>query len=138
MPRGARLAPGPGTAARPAATRPRILPLPGSGWPAWPLVERNLVVYRRDWVVFVTGFLEPLLYLLSIGIGVGRLVGDFRLADGRIVTYAAFVAPAMLAASAMNGALAETTFNFFGKMKYMRLYDAVLATPVSPVEIAMG
>jgi lipooligosaccharide transport system permease protein len=44
----------------------------------------------------------------------------------------------MLAASAMTGALAETTFNFFGKMKYMRLYDAVLATPVRPFEIALG
>ena len=86
----------------------------------------------------VSGFFEPLLYLLSIGIGVGALVGDFRLADGRIVTYAAFVAPAMLAASAMNGALAETTFNFFGKMKYMKLYDAVIATPVAPIEIAIG
>ena len=90
------------------------------------------------WWVLLSGFFEPLLYLLSIGIGVGRLVGDFRLADGRIVTYAAFVAPAMLAASAMNGALAETTFNFFGKMKYMKLYDGILATPVRPFEIALG
>ena len=104
------------------------------------VTNRNAVAARHFayWWVLLSGFFEPLLYLLSIGIGVGRLVGDFRLADGRIVTYAAFVAPAMLAASAMNGALAESTFNFFGKMKYMRLYDAVIATPVSPVEIAVG
>jgi lipooligosaccharide transport system permease protein len=101
---------------------------------------RNATAARHFayWWVLLSGFFEPLLYLLSIGIGVGQLVGDFRLADGRIVTYAAFVAPAMLAASAMNGALAESTFNFFGKMKYMKVYDAVIATPVTPVQIAVG
>lgn len=101
---------------------------------------RNATAARHFayWWVLLSGFFEPLLYLLSIGIGVGQLVGDFRLADGRIVTYPTFVAPAMLAASAMNGALAESTFNFFGKMKYMKVYDAVIATPVTPVEIAVG
>ena len=67
-----------------------------------------------------------------------HLVGDLPIGDGRTVSYAQFVAPAMLAASAMNGALAETTMNFFGKMKYMRLYDAVLATPVTPFQVALG
>ena len=96
---------------------------------------RNVAAARHFgyWWVLLSGFFEPVLYLLSIGIGVGALVSDFTLADGRTVSYAAFVAPAMLAASAMNGALAETTINFFGKMKYMRLYDAVIATPVTPV-----
>jgi lipooligosaccharide transport system permease protein len=101
---------------------------------------RNAAAARHVayWWVLFSGFFEPLLYLLSIGIGVGALVGDFTLADGRVVAYAAFVAPAMLAASAMQGALAESTFNFFGKMKYMRLYDAVIATPIAPIEIAIG
>jgi lipooligosaccharide transport system permease protein len=107
---------------------------------AFAVANRNATAARHFgyWWVLVSGFFEPLLYLLSIGIGVGALVGDFRLADGRIVSYAAFVAPAMLAASAMNGALAESTFNFFGKMKYMRLYDAVVATPVTPIDVAVG
>jgi lipooligosaccharide transport system permease protein len=101
---------------------------------------RNVVAARHYgyWWVLFSGFFEPVLYLLSIGIGVGALVKGFTLADGRTISYAAFVAPAMLAASAMNGALSETTFNFFGKMKYMRLYDAVLATPVKPFEVALG
>jgi lipooligosaccharide transport system permease protein len=88
--------------------------------------------------VLLSGFFEPLLYLLSIGVGVGKLITEFHLAGGRVVSYAAFVAPAMLAASAMTGALAEGTFNFFGKMRHQRLYDAVLATPVEPQEIAIG
>lgn len=101
---------------------------------------RNVAAARHAayWWVILSGFFEPLLYLLSIGIGVGALVGDLTLPGGRVVSYPTFVAPAMLAASAMSGAMAETTFNFFGKMKYMRLYDAVLATPVAPFEIALG
>jgi lipooligosaccharide transport system permease protein len=101
---------------------------------------RNIAAARHFgyWWVLFSGFFEPVLYLLSIGIGVGALVKGFTLPDGRTISYAAFVAPAMLAASAMNGALAESTMNLFGKMKYMRLYDAVLATPVQPFEVALG
>ncbi|GII24621.1 ABC transporter permease [Planosporangium mesophilum] len=101
---------------------------------------RNVTAARHFgyWWVLVSGFFEPVLYLLSIGVGVGALIKSFTLPDGRVIPYAAFVAPAMLAASAMNGALAETTMNFFGKMKYLRLYDGVLATPVKPFEIALG
>jgi lipooligosaccharide transport system permease protein len=101
---------------------------------------RNVAAARHFgyWWVLFSGFFEPVLYLLSIGIGVGALVKGFTLPGGRHVTYAVFVAPAMLAASAMNGALAETTMNFFGKMKFMRLYDAVLATPVQPFDVALG
>ena len=110
-----------------------------SGRRAASVMGRNVAAIRSVyWVVLISGFLEPLLYLFSIGVGVGALVGDLTLPDGRVVGYASFVAPAMLAASAMNGALSETTFNFFGKMKYMRLYDGIVATPVRPFEIALG
>ena len=100
---------------------------------------RNVVALRSAyWLVLISGFIEPLLYLLSIGVGVGALIGDLALPGGGLVPYATFVAPAMLASSAMSGALAETTFNFFGKMKYMKLYDGIIATPVQPFEIALG
>lgn len=105
------------------------------------VISRNVGALRSGpsyWLVLVSGFFEPLLYLLSIGIGVGALVGDLTLPDGSVVSYAMFVAPAMLATSAMSGAMAETTFNFFFKMKYMKTFDAILATPVRPFEIAVG
>lgn len=105
------------------------------------VVNRNLGALRSGasyWLVLISGFFEPLLYLLSIGVGVGALVGEIPLPDGRVVSYAVFVAPAMLAASAMNGALAETTFNFFFKMKYAKTFEAILATPVRPIEVALG
>ncbi len=104
------------------------------------VTSRNFVALRHSgyWLVVISGFFEPVLYLLSIGIGVGSLVRSFTLADGRVVTYAAFVAPAMLAASAMNGAIAESTFNFFARLKWQKLYDAMIATPLRPFEIALG
>ena len=102
----------PGLARRPG--RHRAGPLP---------VERNVRVYRRQWLAFASGFFEPVFYLFSVGVGVGALVGDVELPGGRTVAYTAFVAPAMLASSAMNGALYDATFNLFFKLKYARTYD---------------
>ncbi|MGX6607759.1 ABC transporter permease [Micromonosporaceae bacterium Da 78-11] len=118
---------------------PRLVSFEGVGRRSVSVTERNIGALRSAyWVVMISGFLEPVLYLFSIGVGVGALIGDLTLPGGRVVGYAEFVAPAMLAASAMTGALSETTFNFFGKMKFMRLYDGILATPVRPIEIALG
>ncbi|MGK5742208.1 ABC transporter permease [Micromonospora sp. URMC 103] len=118
---------------------PRLVDVSAPSRRAASVAERNVAALRSVyWLLLASGFVEPLLYLLSIGVGVGTLVGDLTLPGGRVVDYAAFVAPAMLASSAMTGALAETTFNFFGKMKYMKLYDGVIATPVQPFEIALG
>jgi lipooligosaccharide transport system permease protein len=102
------------------------------------LVERNLLVYRHIWIVIVSGFFEPLFYLLGIGYGLGSIVGDVELADGRLISYAAFVAPALLAQSSMNGAIAETIFNVFFKLNFAHTYDAILATPLGIREIAIG
>ncbi|MEU4240835.1 ABC transporter permease [Actinoplanes sp. NPDC026619] len=121
------------------AVLPKLVAFEGTGRRAASVTERNINCLRSTyWIVMVSGFLEPVLYLFSIGVGVGSLIGDIELAGGRFVGYAEFVAPAMLAASAMTGALSETTFNFFGKMKFMRLYEGILATPVRPIEIALG
>ncbi len=116
----------------------RVVPQPLGRFAARHLIDRNYRVYRRDWLLFITGFLEPLLYLLSIGIGIEQLVGDFTLPDGTQVSYTEFVAPAMLAASAMNGSLFDATFGVFFKLKYEKVYDAVLATPLRPVDVAVG
>ncbi|SDZ25379.1 lipooligosaccharide transport system permease protein [Micromonospora pattaloongensis] len=118
---------------------PRLAALPAAAARSLSVMERNAAALRSAyWLVMISGFLEPVLYLFSIGVGVGALIGGLTLPSGQVVSYAAFVAPAMLASSAMSGALAETTFNFFGKMKYVKLYDGILATPVRPFEIALG
>ena len=102
------------------------------------LVERNLILQRRGWPVIVSGFLEPILYLVAIGFGVGALVAARVAVNGHPLRYAVFVAPAMMATSAMNGAIFETAFNFFYKLKYVKLYDAVLSTPLGVADIALG
>ncbi|CAN5571664.1 ABC transporter permease [soil metagenome] len=103
----------------------------------WEIVRRNFTVYRSSWLVFLTGFIEPVLYLFSIGIGVGQLVTGFEF-NGRLVSYAAFVAPGMLAASAMNGAILDSTFGIFFKLRYDKVYEGVLATPMRTIDIARG
>ena len=103
----------------------------------WEIVRRNFIVYKASWLVFLTGFLEPVLYLFSIGIGVGQMVDGFEF-NGQVVTYAAFVAPGMLAASAMNGAILDSTFGIFFKLRYDKVYEGVLATPMRTLDIARG
>jgi lipooligosaccharide transport system permease protein len=111
----------------------RILPVPAGGRRASRLIERNLWVYRRTWLVIFSGFFEPLFYLFGIGFGLGTLVGEV---EG--MTYAQFVAPALLATAAMNGAIYESTFNMFFKLKYAKTYDAILSTPLGPGDVALG
>jgi lipooligosaccharide transport system permease protein len=116
----------------------RTTPMPLVGTRAWLLVERNLLVYRRIWLLIVSGFFEPVFYLFSVGIGIGALVGTVVGPGGRAIDYTAYVAPALLASSAMNGAIYDATMNVFFKLKYARTYDAMLSTPLGPGDIAVG
>jgi len=102
------------------------------------LIERHARVYRHAWLVLVSGIFEPLFYLLSIGVGIGHLVGGVAGPGGHVVGYASFVAPALLATAAMNGAIYDSTFNVFFRLKYAKFYDAALATPMRPGDIALG
>jgi lipooligosaccharide transport system permease protein len=97
------------------------------------LVERHARVYRHLWLMLLSGVAEPLFYLLSLGVGLGRLVGTV---GG--VSYTAYVAPALLATSAMNGAIYDSTFNVFFLLKYAKVYDATLATPMRAQDVALG
>ncbi|WP_240644191.1 ABC transporter permease [Antribacter gilvus] len=115
----------------------RLLPVPAGAGMARMLVERNVRSYKHGWIALVTGFLEPVLYLFSLGVGIGALVQTVTTDSGE-VPYAAFVAPALLATSAMNGAVYDSTFNVFWKLRYAKLYDAVLATPLGPRDVAVG
>ncbi|MBA3742432.1 ABC transporter permease [Sporichthya sp.] len=101
------------------------------------LVERNALFFRGHVLVILGGFFEALFYLLSIGIGVSDLVGDVEGPGGKTLEYTEFVAPAMLAASAMNGAVMES-FNIMAKLHLSKAYEAVLATPITIRDIAVG
>ena len=86
------------------------------------------------WLVFVSGVAEPLFYLLSVGIGLGVLIGTVPGPGGHPVPYREFVAPGLLAVSALNGAMYDSTFNVYVRLKFEKLYDAVLATPMRPAQ----
>jgi lipooligosaccharide transport system permease protein len=102
------------------------------------VIERNLVLFPHFWKVLLAGFIEPVLYLFAIGFGIGSLIKSIPLGDGHYVSYALFVAPALMASSAMNGAIFETTFNMFFKLRHMKLYEGVVATPVGVEDVATG
>lgn len=102
------------------------------------LVERNAMIYRRARLAIFTGFFEPVFYLLSLGFGVGGLIGGIRLDDGRIIDYAAFVGPALLASAAMNAAVYDTTYLMFAKLRYSKTYDSLLNTPLTINDVAIG
>lgn len=120
-----------------AAPRRRTIQLP-SPRRARRLVQRNLLVYRHGWMVIFSGFFEPIFYLLGIGFGIGSIIGTITAPSGEPLPYAAFVAPALLAASCMNGAIADGFFNIFFKLNYERTYEGVLATPLGVPDVALG
>src|SRR6266568_2396123 len=102
------------------------------------MVERNVMAYRHNWIVILSGFFEPVLYLLGIGFGLGSLVPAVSTGSGHTVSYAMFVAPALMATSAMNGAVYESTSNFFYKLRYAKTFEAVIQTPIGVEDAAMG
>ena len=114
-----------------------VPPTAFTGLRAQRLLERNLMVYRRAWIVVLSGFFEPVFYLFSLGVGLGALVDGVEW-GGVEVSYAQFVAPGLLAASAMNGAFFESTMNIYAKMTHQKTYDAMLATPLQPGDVAGG
>ncbi|UFU03064.1 ABC transporter permease [Ruania suaedae] len=103
------------------------------------VLERGFTVIRnQNWMILVSGFFEPVFYLLAMGVGMGMLVGEVSGPGGREVTYAAFIAPALLATSAMNGAFYDSTWNVFFKLRFAKLYEAMLQTSLSPWNVALG
>jgi lipooligosaccharide transport system permease protein len=101
------------------------------------IVRRNVMVYRHTWALLLAEILEPVLYLGSVGLGIGELVGHLS-GLGPHVRYAEFVAPALLATAAMNGSMNETTFLMYGRLAVERIYQPILATPLGVADIALG
>lgn len=103
------------------------------------VVERGFkVIVAQNWVILASGFFEPVFYLLAMGMGVGSLIGEVPGPGGVQIPYGAYIAPALLATSAMNGAIYDTTWNLFWKLKFARLYETMLQASLGPLDVAMG
>lgn len=96
--------------------------------------RRNASMYRRTWMWnILPNFFEPVLYLVSIGIGVGAYITEMR-----GMTYIEFIAPGLLCVAAMNGASFEVTYNIYVRMNFEKAYDAMLTTPIEPDDVLAG
>ncbi len=103
------------------------------------VIERGFRVIRnQNWGVIATGFFEPVFYLLAMGVGMGALVGSVPGPDGRPISYAMYIAPALLATSAMNGAIYDSVNNVFFKLRYSKVYEGMLQTSLGPMDVAIG
>lgn len=103
------------------------------------VVGRGLLATRStNWIIVLTGVFEPVFYLLALGIGLGGYIGSVTDGQGNAIPYAAFIAPALLAVSAMNGAIYDSTWNVFFKMHFGKLYQGMLATSLGPLDVALG
>ncbi|WP_394769665.1 ABC transporter permease [Lacisediminihabitans sp.] len=127
-----------------APTRPLAKPRSGGigalyAGNARSVVSRGLLATTStNYLIVLSGFFEPVFYLLSMGLGLGALVGNVATTTGQQVPYAAFIAPALLAVSAMNGAIYDSTWNVFFKMQYAKLYEGMLTTSLGPLDVALG
>jgi lipooligosaccharide transport system permease protein len=96
-----------------------------------------LASYRRTWRGSVsTTVVNPVLYLAAMGVGLGSLVHRSSAIGG--VTYLQFIGPGLLAATAMQVGAAESTYAVLGSFKWIRVYHAMAATPLMPVDILVG
>ncbi len=103
---------------------------------AWRVWERNFQAYRKRWMYgLLPNFFEPIFYLLGMGFGLGAYMsGDTDLGTN----YAAYIAPGLIAASAMNGAVFESTYNVYVKMHFAKIYDAMITTRISAADVVIG
>jgi lipooligosaccharide transport system permease protein len=103
------------------------------------VVARGLkATWGSNWAIMASGFVEPVLFLIAMGIGLGSLVGTVEGPGGQEVGYIAYIAPALLAVSAMNGAVYDSTWNVFFKLNFAKLYQGMLYTSLGPLDVALG
>src|SRR5215212_1694745 len=112
-------------------SRRDLVPSPRHAAAIW---RRNARVFSKLWRgALLPTFLDPFLYLLALGFGLGTYVATI---NG--IPYKEFVAPGLIASAAMWSSAFETTYNVYFRMNELRLYDNVLSTPVEPQDLVAG
>ncbi|MBJ7280456.1 MAG: ABC transporter permease [Rhodoluna sp.] len=103
------------------------------------VLERGFYALKSStWMVVASGFVEPVFYLLAFGYGIGQFITGTTDGNGSPITYAQFIAPALLATSAMNGAIYDSTWNVFFKMHFGKVYNGMLSTSMGTLDVALG
>ena len=113
---------------------PARFTLPKLTYRVWKVWQRNYDVFTKTATVnFLPSLLEPILYLLAFGLGLGSFIPSIH---GE--SYIKFIAPALIAIAIMTGAFYECTFGSFVRMYYQKTFDAIIATPISVEEVVAG
>jgi lipooligosaccharide transport system permease protein len=105
------------------------------------VVELRALQYRRTFRASIfTSFLNPALFLAAMGVGLGMYVDQSSTATAALdgLTYLQFLAPGLLAATAMQSAAFEATFPIMSGLNWQRTFHAMYATPISPRDIVLG
>lgn len=103
------------------------------------VVEHEWIAYRREWRgTLFTSFLSPLLYLAAMGLGLGSLVDDGAVGVGEDIRYVAWLAPGLLAASAMQTGAMEASWPVVAGFKWLRIFEAAVTTPIRPRDLVTG
>lgn len=101
--------------------------------------EHRWTQYRRTFrSTLFTSFLTPILFLTAMGLGLGSYVSDSAIDDIGGVSYLMFLAPGLLAATAMQVATFEATYPIMGGLVWNKIFHAMFATPISARDIALG
>jgi lipooligosaccharide transport system permease protein len=109
------------------------VPSPRGAFRVW---QRNLTIFKKYWKsIMFPNFVEPLLYLGALGLGLGAFIQQGGI-NGQ--EYVAFIAPGLLASNAMFAASFESTFDTFVKLRFDRVYDAIITTPVNAEDVVAG
>jgi len=109
-----------------------------SGRPGVVLERGYYALKSSTWMVVASGFVEPVFYLLAFGYGIGQFINGTTDGNGNPITYAQFIAPALLSTSAMNGAIYDSTWNVFFKMHFGKVYNGMLSTSMGTLDVALG
>jgi lipooligosaccharide transport system permease protein len=100
--------------------------------------QRDLLVYRKTWIInFIPPLLEPILYIIAFGLGLGSIVGKITYQNTE-VSYIIFIAPALIAITIMYNAFFENTYASFVRMYYQKTFDSMMATPLSLEDVITG
>lgn len=107
-------------------------------WRSARVWQRHAEVFRRTWLLtFIPPLLEPVLYVVAFGLGLGGLIGEV-VYQGATLSYLRFMAPGLLAVAVMYSAYFETTWGSFVRMYYQRTFDAIVATPLLVEDVIAG
>lgn len=110
-----------------------LIPAPRGAYRVW---RRSATIFRKRWLtILIPNFVEPLLYLAALGLGLGAFIREGGIGGQ---SYPQYIAPGLLAANAMFAASFESTFNTFVKLKVDRVYEAIVSTPVNVEDAIAG